>query len=259
MCDQRRSNKCYKSLGLSLFFASFLISCSSTPSHKGSSFDLSQVNKMAFSFESNSEFLATALPQADISKKVTSNLSEWGYQFIGHGTSDYTHDLSIHIGSIRRGATPVGFSFSSGNPDPRALEFQKATILPLTCSLMPKGQSLQRADLVMEVMAEEYKGSNIVSVSEQQMISRLTDDISTTCFNLLDSLNIKTLQNESSSGAKIIRPTWVPKIRIEIENIAETDSPNKKLNNKKISPEPRKRIIIHNQGTPVIFKFGPDR
>lgn len=258
MCDQRPLNKHYKSLGLSLFFAFFLISCSTTPSHKGTSFDLSRVTKMAFKFENNSNLLGNALPQANISKIVTSNLSEWGYQFIDQESNEYTHDLSIHIGSVRRGSTPVGFSFSSGNSDPRALEFQKATILPLTCSLMPKGQTLQRAELVMEVMAEEYKGSNIVTVSEQQTVSRITDDISTTCFNLLDSLKIKTVQNESGMGSNTIRPSWVPKIRIEIENIAETDNPNNSLN-KKISSEPRKRMIIHNQGNPVIFKFGPDR
>lgn len=262
MCNQRRLNKLFRSLCLSLFFASFLISCSSTPKHKGPSFDLSQVEKMAFRFEGNTKLINTTLPETEIRNSVTSNLSEWGYQFIKQESNDYTHDLSIHIGAIQRGSTPVGFSFNSGNSNPRALEFQKATIIPLTCSLMPKGQKIQRAELVMEVMAEEYKGSNILVVSQQKMISRITDDISTTCFNLLTSLNIKTQQNPSHS--KIIKPTWIPKVRIEIENIPEneiTTNNGTAINNpsKIIKKEPRKRVIIHNKGTPVIFKFGPDR
>ncbi len=252
MCIQRPSTKLHKSLSLIIFGTSFLISCSSTPEHKGPSFDLSKVNKMAFKFKNNPEFLGQALPQADISKTVTNNLSEWGYQFVDPQSNEYTHDLTIHIGSISFGSTPAGFSFSSGNSNPRSLDFQKATILPLTCSLMPKGQKLQRAELVMQVMAEEYKGSNILPVSSTKMITRISDDISTTCFNLLSSLSIKTIQNKSTTN--ITTPRWMPKIRVEIENTVETTNQNKNLN-----AEPRKRVIIHNQGTPVIFKFGPDR
>jgi len=117
---------------------------------------------------------------------------------------------------------------------------------------MPKGQKIQRAELVMEVMSEEYKGSSIIPVSTAQMITRITDDISTTCYNLLSSLNIKTLQNES--GIQVVKPSWIPKIRVEVETIPETNHSNKSAKS-----EPKKRIIIHNQGTPIIFKFGHDR
>jgi hypothetical protein len=189
-----------------------------------------------------------------MSKQVTNNLSEWGYQFTSPEANGYTHDISIHIGSIRLGATPTGFSFSAGNSDPRALDFQKATTYPLTCSLIPKGQTEQRAELVMEVMATEYKGSEMISVPKEKMISRLTDDISTTCFNLLSSLNVRTVYNKPNPN--VIKHTWIPKIRVEIENIPD-DTANK-LNNARAN-EPRKRMIIHNQGTPVIFKFGHDR
>lgn len=260
MSNQSPSLKRYKSLCLSFLVSSFLISCSSTPEHKGPTFDLSQVKKMAFKLEGHPKFLNNALPEAEIRQTVSSNLSEWGYQFIDQESIEYTHDLGIHIGSIRHGSTPAGLSFSSGSSDPRALDFQKASVIPLTCSLMPKAQKLQRAELVMEVLAKEYTGTDIMSVSKEKMITRITDDISTTCFNLLSSLNVKTLQNESAG--KIISPSWIPKIRIEIENIPEntTNSETETSSPKKvISTEPRKRIIIHNQGTPVIFKFGPDR
>jgi len=260
MSNQSLSLKRYKPLFLSFLVSSFLISCSSTPEHKGSTFDLSQVKKMAFKFEGHPKFLNNALPEAEIRQAVISNLSEWGYQFVDQENNKYTHDLGIHIGSIRHGSTPTGLSFSSGNSDPRALNFQKATVIPLTCSLMPKQQKLQRAELVMEVLAEEYKGTKLLSVSQQKMISRIIDDISTTCFNLLSSLKVETLQNKPTG--KTISPSWVPKIQVEIENIPENTTNNKtKINssNKANKAEPRKRIIIHNQGSPVIFKFGTER
>lgn len=228
------------------------------------------IGKMNFVFEGNTRLINTELPKVEIRKDVISNLSEWGYQFSNQKTEQYTHNLAIHIGSIRQGSTPSGLSFSSGNSDPRALAFQKATILPLTCSLMPRGQNVQRAELVMEVIAEEYKGSGLISVSEKQMITRITDDISTSCFNLLSSLNIKTVQHESSEkiNNSDTKPVWIPKVRIEVENDIEENPPqkNNKEDTKNIkviphtqSEEPRKRMIIHNQGNPIIFKFGPDR
>lgn len=260
MSNQRPSTWLYASRCLFILIAFFLISCSSTPEHRGPSFDSSRVNRMVFRFESNTTLLNKALPQADINKTVVNNLTEWGYQFAGQQTNEYTHDLTIRIGSIHIGSTPSGLSFSTGNSNPRALDFQKATTLPLTCSLMPKGQKSQRAELVMEVMAEEYRGSNMMPVSEEKMLSRISDDISTTCFNLLSSLNVKTIQNESTT--KVKTPTWMPKIYIEIENSIETNSQFQKQEPKQkqnLNAEPRKRVIIHNQGNPVIFKFGPDR
>ena len=264
MCYQRHSTLSYQSLCFSVVFASFLAACSSTPARKGSPFDLSQVDKMQFTFEGNTQFLGMALPLQEMSREVTTNLSGWGYQFANQNSNQYTHDLSIRIGSIHYGSTPAGFSFSSGNSDPRALDFQKANTIPLTCALMPKAHQQQRAELTMEVMADEYKGTDMISVSQQHIISRLSDDISTTCFNLLSSLNIKTKVVESSH--QIITPTWMPKIRVEIEDIPEKKTVTRVKNNDTMSSTsknnsiiPKKRIIIHNQGSPVIFKFGPDR
>jgi hypothetical protein len=289
MYYQKLSNKPFKSLCLS-FSVSILIACNTTPEYKAPSFDPVEVKKMAFKFENSAQFLDVTLPQTKIGKNVTSNLSEWGYQFIDKQSEGYTHDLSIHLGSISRGSTPPGFSFTSGNSNPRALDFQKASILPITCSLMSKGHQQQRAELIMEVLASEYKGNSAITVSEEKMINCLTDDISTTCYNLLSSLHVQTLQKETP--AKTIKPKWIPEIRIEIENEAEavdikTAVPveNKAVENnvlkvsstvkensapkenaiekerklKIIKEAPRKRIIIHNQGSPVIFKFGHER
>ncbi len=87
-------------------------------------------------------------------------------------------------------------------------------------------------------------------------------DISTVCYNLLSSLDIKTTAVDLTE--KKLKPSWIPEIRIEVENEIENevnvnDQNSQKSIKVKKKQEARKRIIIHNQGTPVIFKLGPDR
>lgn len=260
MRDQKRLNMPYQLMVIAIFMQLFLIACGSAPIRKNPSLDLANVDKMIFTIEGNTPFLGINLPVANINKQVTDNLSAWNYQFANQGTTQHTHDLSISIGAMHYDATPAGFSFSSGNSDPRALDFQKATTIPLTCALMPKNNHQQRAELVMEVMAEEYTGTPVLSVTKEKIISRLTDDISTTCFNLLSHLNIKTKTDESTPSA--ITPSWIPKIRVEIESIPAKENSHTTKSTLAVpsnNSQQKKRIIIHNQGTPVIFKFGPDR
>ncbi|MCK5831677.1 MAG: hypothetical protein KAH20_15385 [Methylococcales bacterium] len=207
---------------------------------------------MAFKFENDAVILGNELPQEDIRKIVINNLSDRGYQFIGKETNDYTHDLTIHIGSIHSGSTPDGFSFSSGNSNSRSLAFQKANTIPLTCSLMPRGQRLQHTELVMEIKAEEYKDLSINTVSEEKVITRISEDISKICLNLLSSLSIKTIKKESET--KIVTPILEPKAQVETENEIGINNHNKNLN-----LESNKQVIIDHQDNPVIFKFGPDR
>ncbi len=250
-----------KILGI-LMFSIFLTACADV-GKKPLAFDTSLVDSMAFQFENSTRFNDISLPVKAISQQVTLNLQQWGYIF---DPDDYTHDLKISIGSVGRSSTPSGLTFSAGNSNPRSLDFQKSSTFSLTCSLMPKGQD-HRAEMIMDVMADSYTGLFNKSKGKTQVIEQLTDDISTVCYNLLSSLNIKT--KEIDPVEKNIQPTWIPEIRIEVENevemednnsdeavIIQDDQKTTKNNNKK---ETRKRIIIHNQGNPVIFKFGSDR
>ena len=247
-----------KILGV-LIFSIFLTACAEV-AKKPPAFDTSLVDSMDFQFENNIRFNEISLPVEEMSKQVTINLQQWGYMF---KPEDYSHDLKISIGSINHSSTPFGLSYSAGNSNPRSLEFQKATTFPLTCSLMPKDQD-HRAELVMDVIAESYTHT---SEQKDKIIEQLTDDISTVCYNLLSNLKIKT--KELAAAEKKLEPTWIPEIRIEVEDeieneanvtdeavINQNDQKTTKINNKK---ETRKRIIIHNQGNPVIFKFGSDR
>jgi hypothetical protein len=81
----------------------------------------------------------TAISAASIGEKVSANLTEW--EFPVQATGPYSHQLKARLGLISRQKTPVGFSFSSGNSDPRAGDFQKADVLPVTCTLSDAEQS----------------------------------------------------------------------------------------------------------------------
>ncbi len=263
MTHKMLSIKHNKSLALTVIIL-LSTGCANMLEKKSTPFDTSQVSGMHFQFENDSRILGLQIPKEDIVPQVTKNLAEWGYVFTSKESNEYTHDLMINVGSIQKGSTPVGFSFTAGNSDPRALEFQKAQVLPMTCSLIPKDQNELRAELVMEVMVDSFLTLKKNPVKFPQLIDQLTEDISTTCFNLLSSLRINTLPVADDVAEKSIAPKWMPEIRIEIENDLEvdastaTDTPSTSGKNI-IKAPPRKRIIIHNKGNPVIFKFGHER
>lgn len=242
----------------------FLTACAGVGSKEPVAFDTNLVESVAFQFENDTHFMGIPLPVEEISKQVSINLQEWGYIF---KTEEDTHDLKISIGEVSRSSTPFGLSFSAGNSNPRSLGFQKSTTFPLTCSLMPKGQE-HRAELVMDVMAESYTAVFNKSKRTDEIVEQLTDDISTVCYNLLSGLNIKT--KELASADKKLEPSWIPDVRIEVENGIENEQvkeingavnsqDNKRTSQSSSKKETRKRIIIHNKGTPIIFKFGTDR
>jgi hypothetical protein len=78
-------------------------------------------------------------------------------------------------------------------------------------------------------------------------------------------LKIKTIIAKSSENKKTTN--WAPKIRIgndtdteEIEAKEMISAPDKNNQSKTtVKKEPRKQVIINNQGSPVIFKFGHER
>jgi hypothetical protein len=58
--------------------------------------------------------------------------------------------------TIKYCAPLISFLISIGNPDPRALDFQKTKILPITCFLSSKNQPEKSAELTMKIVAEDY-------------------------------------------------------------------------------------------------------
>lgn len=250
-------------------FLSGLSACSTVPETSSSKFDAAAVNGVSFRFAQTRVF-DTTVPASDITRQIASNLGAWGYDIDTDNTQNFSHTMTVTIGEIKRDTTPQGLSFSAGNSDPRAMDFQKADILPVRCALSRKDQTEPSAELSMHASADDYEQL----AGKTELIALLVDDMSTACFNLLEQLQVKTRMHEPADTATM--PGWVPEIRIETET---DNAPSKAVSSQSIpSPAqnleppadselsqteqkkpPRKRMIIHNQGSPVTFTFGHER
>lgn len=232
-----------------LLFKSVVIVCALSACAPGleknvAAFDTRSINQIEFKLGTIKESsLKSAQHQQDRITRITRNLADWGYPLGDTNKPLFSHSLTAEIGLIEHSTTPPGFSFSSGNSDPRAIDFQKSDVLPIGCELKSIAQPEQSTYLTMDFAA----GS---SISEDKLI----DHISTVCFNLLSELNwpVKVTNQPFSS----MKPAWIPEVRIETISTpieaGKTDSSDK-------TSEERKQIIIHNQGSPVIFSFGHER
>jgi hypothetical protein len=225
-----------------------LTACAPGLEKKQAQLDTSSVKKIEFKIGAiKQSSLKTMLPQQVTVARITNNLADWGYPIGVNDNQAVSHTLTAEIGLIERGETPVGFSFSAGNSDPRAIDFQKMKVLPVSCELTSIAQPEQTSYLHMEFAAGDSNSED-----------KLVDHISTVCFNLLSELDWPDkMHNQPSSS---IKPSWIPEVRIETlasPDVEEkADVPGKTVTNTR---EGRKQIVIHNQGTPVIFSFGHER
>ncbi|MGZ5007054.1 MAG: hypothetical protein ACXWFI_04240 [Methylobacter sp.] len=224
--------------------AGLLTACAPGLEKKPMQIDAASIKRIEFRIGAVKEpSLKPVLARQDVTDRIAGNLVGWGYPIAVKDNQGFSHTLTVEIGAIEHSATPPGFSFSSGNSDPRALEFQKADVLPIGCELASISQPARTAYLYMNFSAGKAVGE-----------AQLTDHISTVCFNLLSEQNWpdKT-QNQPSSSFK---PSWIPEVRIETvttpAEAGKADAPAQES-------EDRKQIIIHNQGSPVILKFGHER
>ena len=230
-----------KTIGcISIIAFNCLIACTPVLVKKPQVFDVSKIERIELKIAVSNQ---TAFSDV-ISKEVANNLAGWNYPIGTQNGQSFSHILKATVGSVEHGSTPSGFSFSSGNSDPRAIEFQKTDVLPVSCQLTSIADPEQTTGLSMGFTA---------SLTDKQSLSsdKLIDHISTVCFNLLREL--KWPNNSQNYSHDPIKPSWLPEVRIETK-----DDPVKNdttLN----SNENRQQIIIHNQGSPVILHFGHER
>lgn len=222
-----------------------------------------------------------AVSTQDIANTVSKNLSGWNYPVGAKDGEAFSHLLKASVGKVTHGQTPTGFSFSAGNSDPRAIDFQKADTLPIGCVLSSIDHPEQSRELSMDFMADQ-------SDKEYLATENLADHISTVCFNLLTEAKWPLKEKIEDQGGAIKSPGWIPEIRIEEkvttddpvttpvvppststptaspETDVKTPVPQKAINTEKPNVtietnKPRRQIIIHNQGAPVILEFGYQR
>lgn len=225
-----------------------LTACASSPEIKQAPSDTRAIKQIEFKLGTIKQAsLRSILPQQDIVARVSKNLAEWGYPIGIKDNRAVSHILTAEIGLIELGETPTGFSFSIGNADPRAIDFQKMDVLPIGCELTSIEHPEQTTYLHMD-----FAAGHAISAD------KLVDNISTVCFNLLDELNWadKTQDQPVSS----LKPSWVPAVRIEtVSNPGEEGEANVPGKPVTSTHEGRKQIVIQNQGSPVIFSFGHER
>jgi hypothetical protein len=200
----------------------------------------------------NLDQFGITLPIEQIVSRVAKNLSEWRYPVKAAGS--YTHKLEVRLGKISRQSSPVGFSFSSGNSDPRSGDFQKANVLPISCRLSTIGNNNVLGEQQTTVGSQPLQKE----LGASKLAEKLSDDISTVCFNVLDDLKLPTMG--SSITTEEVKPTWIPNVRIEVKEIPALDKSAKSaVQPIESNSESRKQIIIQNQGSPLIINFGHER
>jgi hypothetical protein len=261
-----------KSLRLKLpSFCSILLlgiaACATNSLKKQQAFDFSSPGRIELQITANDPSLSIETTRLEVSK----NLATWDYPVGAKEGESFSHVLKATVGSVEYADTPTGFSFSSGNSDPRAMGFQKTFVLPITCQLSSIAHHEQSGELKLGFSTDET--SKIFLGSD-----KLADHISTVCFNLLTELKwpIKPKQNTDTTTIKT--PSWMPEIRIESKEVPVApvnkatrpddnkaspvnSNDNEGVEAKTIAPttEHRKQIIIYNQGSPVILELGHER
>lgn len=189
-----------------------------------------------------------------IEQQIAVNLRQWSFP-IQVDNPESSHRLLIKIGEIHRGSTPVGFSFNTGNSDPRALDFQKADVMPISCSLFSTQQPSLRYELTRHITAPE-----VSAYSSTTLTPLLINQLSTVCFDLLDKWPHEKLAAMSDAHASRPIPNWLPGIRMTIqENALPKRQPLHSDETDNNSQDMQKTLMIHNNGDPVSITLGYER
>jgi hypothetical protein len=233
--------------------------------------DKSDMSSIQFTLDdTNLSHLTFDVPTQKVNTQVSENLTQWRFP-VSASSQHPTHTLTAMVGKVSNQATPTGFSFSSGNSDPRSVDFQKADVLPISCQLKKSPSDVIEFENKMTFTA--YQTTD--DFSKEKAVEKLIDQISTTCFNLLDDHKVPKVGKKTESDTTF-KPTWMPDIQIEVKQ-KNTTLPAKKLgvensgspkgqseNTQATTPESEeeegtKELIIHNQGTPLTINFGHER
>ncbi len=244
---------------LPMLVASLLSACASGPKKDDGVFDVSAIKLIQLNITTiDPQALATATAKQDMTEQARKNLAAWGYPIEIMTGKAYTHLLKVSVNPVEHSvSTPIGFSFSSGNSDPRAQDFQKTDVLPVSCELTSIVHPEQSRLISMSFT---INGPPWLDQQNRYAISssNLVDHISTVCFNLLNDL--KWPKDPEKLSPQLIKPGWIPEIRIE--TVDEPTDQTKAIKPDSDVSEPkegRKQITVHNQGSPVTIKFGYER
>lgn len=209
--------------------------------------------------------LGLSAPYQPLAARISENLAQRQLPMRPDAGQTYTHTLDVTVGKASHDGTPPGFSFSLGNSDPRSPGFQKADVIPIQCRLRANADPSQQADLTMTFNALAPPAS------ADKWQASLVEDISTVCYELLDSLHLyqpspapaamPSAPGLPQAATPVAQPAWMPAVKIETvqEPPPKPDTVNPADPIKAVPSEERKQLIIRNQGTPLIIKWGHER
>ena len=181
-----------------------------------------KVTAISFSLSpANFEGRATAGQLRELTEAISGNLKSLGYPVrpLPAGEPGSAYRLEGQIGKPERQATPPGLSMSFGNSDPRALDFQKANVMPVTCLLRSPDQAEKPVKLAGEFSlpadVDELLGTPVKPVPMDFYVDR----IGTVCLNLLTELQIPKTEPAAPAAA------WKPTVNIEIRDKPTAPAP----------------------------------
>ncbi|RYU63066.1 hypothetical protein EWI61_00980 [Methylolobus aquaticus] len=234
---------------------------------------------------------------SELSAAIGRNLRSHGYPVYDDdpargGHAAYTHVMGARVSAPEKRSTPPGLSFTFGSSDPRALDFQKADVVSITCLLGSVEKPNEAVTLKGDFALEVGLGNWLQARRAPASMAFYTDRIGTVCLNLLANLGIlKAPTPESATQAP-----WTPEVRVEVRDkpgsidddvlpwvsspaptataeptpvpvnqvavpaaapVPASDDVKTEVRTPQISD--RKQVVIHSRGNPVILEFGYER
>jgi hypothetical protein len=286
----------------------FLLSgCSQTPVIDNiQHFETDDINTIGFTLKTptQGDYQTSPAVSTAIATQISHRFSKAGYpiHLIGRGTpkksTQHNHLLEAVVENPRMTATQVGVTLDFGGSNPRAANFQKTLSAPITCTLISLNNETPPISLKeLKSIQTQLDTVHLTAAGKQQKLQQFyTENIGSTCHNLLKRLGItpKTTRQSSDSKAHSDVPSaepFMPAIRVETKYIKrnKTANPQKKEqhsghSHQHTTPETPthhhqpaapasvktevtepagdlfdKEVTIFNQGDTVILKFGYER
>lgn len=246
--------------------------------------------QLKFSAEELGPAAGNAARNGELSAAISHNLRSHGYQVYTTGDREpATHLMGARVTTPQRKSTPPGLSFSFGNSDPRALDFQKTDVVTVTCWLSAAAEPDEAVTLSGNFAVDVGLTNWLRGRREQALTAYYVDRIGTVCLNLLTNLSVPKAHTPETIAAEA---PWTPEVRVEVRDKPATGGPTagvpvavsgRAADTEPVAPtvamdaakapvpEPvttetqnrlddgHKQVIIHNRGNPVILEFGYER
>jgi hypothetical protein len=217
---------------VSIWLVLFCVGCASPiRQHVDPAFDTTQVSKIGLdvAMESlDSQPLISKISSERIAQGISERFLNAGYPVYPLTASPgdarsraFSHVLKVRAEGLQTKSTPPGFTLSMGDSDPRSQDFQRAKVIPITCSLQTSGRG-EVASRTEDYAAHQgwLQASSLEDPgSEQRRVAFFIDNMGATCHELLTALKILPVQARSPESQTSEKPA------VRIETFDEADPP----------------------------------